>query len=85
MDLRGLIDNLFAKKTFPAPRMPAIVKEFFEDHGTATPRTIHRALAIHMNLLNPWITLIQTNRCHDFMIGMLNFYVGEAMTNPRPS
>jgi len=85
MDLLDLIDNLFTKKAFPAPRMPAIVNEFFEDHGTAAARTIHRALTIHMNLLNPWITLIQTNRCHDFMIGMLNFYEGEMTTVSRIS
>jgi hypothetical protein len=31
--------------------MPAIFKKFFEDHGTAAVRTIHRALTIHMSLL----------------------------------
>jgi hypothetical protein len=51
MDLRSLIDNLFARNAFPPPGMPAIIKEFFEGHHTAAPRTIHRALTIHVNLL----------------------------------
>ena len=56
--------------------MPAIIKEFFEGHGTAAARTIHRAMTIHMNLLNQLIILIQTDRCHDLMTGTLNFYLG---------
>jgi hypothetical protein len=64
--------------------MPAIIKELFEDHGTAAARTIHRALTMHRNLLNQWITLIQTDRCHDLMTGRLNFYYGGVMTCPCP-
>ena len=77
MDLRNLINNLPTKSAFPSPGMPAVIKEFFEDHITATPRTTHRALTIHMNLLDRWIGSIQTNPCHDFMTGILNFYEGE--------
>ena len=74
LDFRDPIDNLFAKEAFPTPRMAAIFEEFFEDHETTTARTIDRALTIHMNLLRQSINLIQTDRCHDFMKGMLNFY-----------
>jgi len=52
MDLRDLINNLPAKSAFPSPRMPAVIKEFSEGHGTAAAWAIHRALTIHMNLLN---------------------------------
>jgi len=57
--------------------MAAIFEEFFEDHETTTARAIDRALTIHMNLLRQSINLIQTDRCHDFMKGMLNFYDGK--------
>jgi len=57
--------------------MPTIVEEFLEGHGTPAARTIHRDLTLHTNLLDPWINFIQTDRCHDFMTGMLNFYEGE--------
>ena len=56
--------------------MAAVIKELLEDHGAAAANTIHRALTMHRNLLNQWITLIQTDRCHDLMTGRLNFYYG---------
>ncbi len=58
MNLWNLINNLFTRNAFPSPRMPAIIKKLLEDHGTAAARTIHRALTIHMNLLNRWINFI---------------------------
>ncbi len=77
-----LINNLFARDALPSPGMPAVIKELFEDHGTAAARTIHRALTMHKNLLNQRITLIQTDRCHDLMTGTLNFYYGGVMKCP---
>jgi hypothetical protein len=68
-----LVNSLFARNTFPSPRMPAIIKEFLEGHGTPAAATIHRPLTIHTNLLNPRFTLIQTDRCYDLMTGMLKF------------
>jgi hypothetical protein len=73
MDFLDLINNLFTENAFPSPGMPAVIKELFEDHSTAAARTIHRALTIHMNLLNPRFALIETDRCHDLMTGMLKF------------
>jgi hypothetical protein len=82
MDLPDLIDNLSARNAFPSPGMAAIIKELLEDHSTAAAMTIHGALTIHMNLLIQSINLIQTDRCHDLMTGMLNFYHGGAMAYP---
>jgi hypothetical protein len=77
-----LINNFFTRDAFPSPAMPAVIKEFPEDYGTSAARTIHRALTIHMTLLNQWITLIQTDGCHDLMTGMLNSCDGGMMTRP---
>jgi hypothetical protein len=56
--------------------MPAVVEELSEDHATAAPTTINGALTIHVILLDQWFSFIQTNPCHDFVTGMLNFFEG---------
>jgi hypothetical protein len=49
------------KDAFPSPRISSIVTELLGNHGTTT------AMTIHLNLLNDFSILIETNKCHDLM------------------
>jgi len=75
--LWNLINNLSTEAAYPSIRISSIITKSLEGHGIAAAITIHR------NLLNQWITLIQTDRCHDLMTEMLNFYEGKSMPHQR--